>query len=89
MMVVSVATVVVTEKGGGPVSVVTWFVPQNVSISAGETVMWINPTVGAEAHTVSFMRQPDYFAAIESPFLIANGTELTPANLTRKILNRS
>ncbi len=28
----------VAAGGGGPVSVVTWFVPQNVSISAGETV---------------------------------------------------
>jgi plastocyanin len=63
---------------------VPWFVPQNVSISAGETVTWINPTVGAEPHTVSFMRQTDYFAAIESPFLIANGTELTPANPNEK-----
>ena len=64
----------VAAGGGGPVSVVTWFVPQNVSISAGETVTWVNPTVVGEPHTVSFMKQPDYFAAIESPFLIPNGT---------------
>lgn len=58
----------------------TWFVPQNVSISAGETVAWVNPTVVAEPHTVSFIRQEGYFANIESPYLIANGTELRPAN---------
>ncbi len=70
----------VAAGGGGPVSVVTWFVPQNISISAGETVTWVNPTVVGEPHTVSFIKQPDYFAAIESAFLIPNGTELTPAN---------
>src|SRR5918995_31251 len=70
----------VAAGGGGPVSVVTWFVPQNVRISAGETVTWVNPTVVGEPHTVSFMKQPDYFAAIESPYLIPSDTELTPAN---------
>jgi plastocyanin len=70
----------VAAGGGGPVSVVTWFVPQNVSISAGETVTWVNPTVVGEPHTVSFLKQQDYFAAIESPYLIPRDTELTPAN---------
>jgi plastocyanin len=70
----------VAAGGGGPVSVVTWFVPQNISISAGETVTWVNPTVVGEPHTVSFLKQPDYFAAIESPYLIPRDTELSPAN---------
>ncbi len=70
----------VAAGGGGPVSVVTWFVPQNVSINAGETITWINPSIVAEPHTVSFIREEGYFAALESPYLIANGTELTPAN---------
>jgi hypothetical protein len=34
----------VAAGGGGPISVVTWFVPQNISISAGETVTWVNPS---------------------------------------------
>jgi len=70
----------VAAGGGGPVFVVTWFVPQNISISAGETVTWVNPTVVGEPHTVSFLKQPDYFAAIESPYLIPRDTELSPAN---------
>ena len=70
----------VAAGGGGPVSLVTWFIPQNVSISAGETVTWINPTVVGEPHTVSFIKQLDYFAAIESPYLIPRDTEVTPAN---------
>jgi plastocyanin len=74
----------VAAGGGGPVSVVTWFVPQNVSISAGETVTWVNPSIVSEPHTVSFMKDPSYFANFESPYLIANGTELTPANPEEK-----
>jgi plastocyanin len=70
----------VAAGGGGPVAPVTWFIPQNISISAGETVTWINPTVVSEPHTVSFLKQLDYFAAIESPYLIPRDTELTPAN---------
>jgi plastocyanin len=74
----------VAAGGGGPVSVVTWFVPQNVSISAGETVTWVNPSLVSEPHTVSFFREEAYFANFESPYLIANGTELTPANPEEK-----
>jgi plastocyanin len=70
----------VAAGGGGPISVVTWFVPQNVNINAGETVTWVNPTVVGEPHTVSFLKQQDYFAAPESPYLIPPDTELTPAN---------
>jgi plastocyanin len=73
-------TRIVAAGGGGPVSVLTWFIPQNISISAGETVTWINPTVVGEPHTVSFLKQPDYFAALESPYLIPSDTEVTPAN---------
>jgi plastocyanin len=73
-------TRIVAAGGGGPVSVLTWFVPQNISISAGETVTWVNPTVVGEPHTVSFLKQPDYFAALESPYLIPSDTEVTPAN---------
>ena len=63
---------------------VTWFTPQNVTINAGETVVWINPTVVGEPHTVTFIREQGYFANFESPFLIPNGTELTPANPEEK-----
>ena len=73
-------TRIVAAGGGGPVSVLTWFVPQNISISAGETVTWVNPTVVGEPHTVSFLKQQDYFAAIESPYLIPRDTGLSPAN---------
>jgi plastocyanin len=74
----------VDAGGGGPESVVTWFTPQNVTINAGETVVWTNPAVVGEPHTVTFIREQGYFANFESPFLIPNGTELTPANPEEK-----
>jgi plastocyanin len=77
-------TTTVDAGGGGPESVVTWFTPQNLIINAGETVIWRNPTIVGEPHTVTFIRQKDYFANPQSPYLIANGTELTPANPEEK-----
>jgi plastocyanin len=79
-----ITTTTVDAGGGGPESVVTWFTPQNVIINAGETVIWRNPTIVGEPHTVTFIRQEDYFANPQSPYLIANGTELIPANLEEK-----
>ena len=73
------ATRIVEAGGEDPNSVVTWFNPQHVSISVGETVTWKNPTNVSELHTVSIFSQQDYFANVESPYLIAHGTELTPA----------
>src|SRR5919202_1457864 len=77
-------TTKVAAGGEGPRSVVTWFVPQNVSVRVGDTVIWTNPTTVAEPHTVSFMKQKDYFAKFVSPYLIANGTQLRPANPEEK-----
>jgi plastocyanin len=73
-------TATVAAGSGGPESVLISFAPQNVTINAGQTVIWTNPTVVPEPHTVSFVRQEGYFANFESPYSIANGTELTPAN---------
>jgi plastocyanin len=70
----------VEAGGGGPETVVTWFNPQNVTENVGETVVWINPTVVGEPHTVTFIRQECYSAAIESPYFIPSDTGLTQTN---------
>ncbi|HKG71456.1 MAG TPA: hypothetical protein VKA87_06125 [Nitrososphaeraceae archaeon] len=75
---------IVEAGGGGPISVVTWFNPQNVSISVGETVTWTNPSSVSEPHTVSFLKGQDTLPTVESPYLIANSAELTPANPDEK-----
>jgi plastocyanin len=72
-------TRIVQAGGGGPVAPVTWFIPQNVSINVGQTVTWTNPTPVPEPHTITFIRDPRYFAPLDSAYLIANGTELRPA----------
>jgi plastocyanin len=51
-------TTMVAAGDGGPESVLIAFIPKNVTIDAGETVVWTNPTVVGEPHTVSFIRQP-------------------------------
>jgi plastocyanin len=73
-------TITVEVGGGGPTPIVMAFTPQNITINAGQTVTWTNPTVVPEPHTVSFIREQGYFPLLESPYLIANGTELPPAN---------
>ncbi len=73
-------TTEVAVGGGGPSPIVMAFTPQNITINAGQTVVWTNPTVVPEPHTVSFIKQQGYFPLLESPYLIANGTELPPAN---------
>ena len=77
-------TTAVAAGSGGPESVLISFSPQNVAINVGQTVVWTNPTVVPEPHTVSFVRQEGYFANFESPYLITKGTELTPANPIEK-----
>ena len=74
------ATTAVAVGGGGPTPIVMAFTPQNITINAGQTVVWTNPTAVPEPHTVSFIRQQGYFPLLESGYLIANGTELPPVN---------
>jgi plastocyanin len=73
-------TTTVEVGGGGPTPIVMAFTPQNVTINVGQTVVWTNPTVVPEPHTVSFIRQQGHFPFLESAYLIANGTQLPPAN---------
>ncbi len=54
-------TTKVEVGGGGPTPVVMAFTPQNVTINAGQTVVWTNPTVVPEPHTVSFIKEQGYF----------------------------
>ena len=55
------AITAVAAGGGGPTPIVMAFTPQNITINAGQTVVWTNPTVVPEPHTVSFIKQQGYF----------------------------
>lgn len=61
---------------GGNGSLWDSFTPQNVEIKAGESVTWHNPMVVSEPHTVTFMKDQNYFPPPATPFSISNLTEL-------------
>jgi plastocyanin len=73
------ATVKVAAGGGNATAPWTIFVPQEVEISAGESVTWYNPTeAAAEPHTVTFMLDNNTMAGVVSPLLVANTTKFIP-----------
>jgi plastocyanin len=64
----------VTAGGNGTL----WdsYTPKNVEIKAGESVTWYNPMVVSEPHTVTFIKDKNYFPPPATPFSISNLTEL-------------
>jgi plastocyanin len=69
-------TIKVAAGGGNASAPWTLFVPQKVTINAGDSIMWYNPTVGAaEPHTVTFVSDNSTFAGVASPLAVSNMTE--------------
>jgi plastocyanin len=69
---------IVTVGAGGGNTTAPWtiFVPQEIRIRAGDTVIWDNPTEGAaEPHTVTFVLDNSTMAGIVSPLGVSNTTE--------------
>lgn len=69
---------IVTVGAGGGNTTAPWtiFVPQEIRISPGDTVIWDNPTEGAaEPHTVTFVLDNSTMADIVSPLGVSNTTE--------------
>lgn len=54
------------------------FTPNNVTINAGESITWINPSSVAEPHTVTIIKNEKLFPPLAAPFSVPNNTELTP-----------
>jgi plastocyanin len=73
-----VAKISVHAGGGDNTSPLTAFAPQQVQISVGQTVMWDNPSVVAEPHTVTFVLDNKTATDIVSPFAVPNSTQLSP-----------
>ncbi len=69
--------IVKVAAGGGNASAPwTVFLPQKVSINAGDSVAWYNPTLrAAEPHTVTFVLDNSTFAGVVSPLAVSNTTE--------------
>ncbi len=70
----------VRAGGGSAISPMTWYFPRVAEINVGDTVEWSNPTLVGEPHTITFALAEGSFVASESAFLIANDTQVTPAN---------
>ncbi|HET7147157.1 MAG TPA: plastocyanin/azurin family copper-binding protein [Candidatus Nitrosopolaris sp.] len=70
---------VTVHAGGGNITApLTAFAPQQVQISVGQTVMWDNPSVVAEPHTVTFVLDNKTATDIVSPFAVPNSAQLSP-----------
>jgi|ERR1041385_3503691 plastocyanin len=78
----STSTVKVVHAGGGnATSPILNFVPQQIGIKAGESIVWINPTTVAEPHSVTFMKGDNFFADFVAPFNVPKSTEFrSPLN---------
>lgn len=55
------------------------FIPQNITINAGENVTWINSMQVGEPHTVTFIKDNDMLPPLFAPFSVPNNTEFIPA----------
>lgn len=69
--------IIVHAGGGNSTSPLTAFVPQQVQISAGQSVIWDNPSAVAEPHTVSFVLDNKTATDIVSPFAVPNSTQFS------------
>ena len=65
---------------GGGNATAPWdtYLPQNLEIKVvGQNVTWLNPSVVAEPHTVTFVLDPNTMTGVVSPFALAN-TKIYP-----------
>jgi plastocyanin len=68
-------TAKVVHAGGGNATLpILNFVPQQIGIKAGESIVWDNPTTVAEPHSVTFMKDKKFLADFVAPFNVPNST---------------
>jgi plastocyanin len=76
-MITETETVRVAAGGGNATIPLIVFVLHEVTIKAGQTVTWDNPTAGAaEPHTVTFMLDSSTVAGVISPLAVSNATRV-------------
>jgi plastocyanin len=65
---------------GGGNATAPWdtYLPQNLEIKVGQNVTWLNPSVVAEPHTITFVLDPNMMTGVVSPFAVANTTKFSP-----------
>jgi plastocyanin len=67
---------VVKVGGGNATAPLTVFIPQKIEIKAGQSVIWYNPTLVGEPHTVSFVLDNKSNTAFATPFAVPSSTKL-------------
>lgn len=81
----------VNAGDGNASSILTVFLPSTIEIDAGDSVIWNNPTIVSEPHTVTFIKDERFFAPPIAPVKVSNSTEflIIPdnANVDPVILN--
>jgi len=70
---------------GGNGSLWDTYSPQSVEINAGESVTWFNPSPVAEPHTVSFIKDQDWFPPLAVPFNIPNDAKIVSTTPNRNV----
>jgi plastocyanin len=73
-----VTEIKVNVGGGNATAPWDTYLPQNLEIKVGQNVTWLNPSVVAEPHTVTFVLDPNTMTGVVSPFAVANTTKFTP-----------
>src|ERR671919_222582 len=69
----------VVQAGGGNATIsFSRFLPKDVHINAGDSVVWYNPTEVSEPHTVTFVMDSKYMTDIIAPFAVPDSTEFIP-----------
>jgi plastocyanin len=69
---------VVYAGGGNDTSVSMSFVPKDIEIKAGESIVWTNPTPVSEQHSVTFVKDNKSFPDPVSTFVVPNSTKFQP-----------
>jgi plastocyanin len=68
-------TNVVKVGGGNATEPITSFTPQQIEIKVGQSVMWYNPSLAAEPHTVSFVLDNKSNTDFAIPFAVPSSTK--------------
>jgi plastocyanin len=66
---------IVAAGGGNSTSPLTAFVPENIEIKVGDSILWNNPTPVSEPHSVTFINNNKYLANFVAPFRVPNSTQ--------------
>ena len=66
---------VVKAGGGNATAPLTSFTPQQIEIKLGQSVMWYNPTLVGEPHTVSFVLDNKSNTNFAIPFAVPSSTK--------------